>query len=55
MNCYSNVLPSIFQEVLECVKQLHFDMVEECWITFWQPENDQEDMEDEDCASNECV
>uniref|UniRef100_A0A8R1TKW2 RFX-type winged-helix domain-containing protein n=1 Tax=Onchocerca volvulus TaxID=6282 RepID=A0A8R1TKW2_ONCVO len=39
-------------EVLECVKQLHFDMVEECWITFWQPENDQEDMEDEDCASN---
>ncbi|VDO41374.1 unnamed protein product, partial [Onchocerca flexuosa] len=39
-------------EVLEYVKQLHFDMVEECWITFWQPENDQEDMEDEDCASN---
>lgn len=30
-------------------------MVEECWITFWQPENDQEDMEDEDCANNEYV
>uniref|UniRef100_A0A0R3RIP2 RFX-type winged-helix domain-containing protein n=1 Tax=Elaeophora elaphi TaxID=1147741 RepID=A0A0R3RIP2_9BILA len=44
-----------FQEVLECVKQLHFDMVEECWITFWQPENDQEDMEDEDCASNDKI
>ncbi|MCP9261470.1 Transcription factor RFX3 [Dirofilaria immitis] len=40
-------------EVLECIKQLHFDMVEECWITFWQPENDQEDLEDDDCASND--
>ncbi|EJD75673.1 transcription factor RFX3 [Loa loa] len=40
-------------EVLECVKQLHFDVVEECWITFWQPENDQDDVEDEDCASND--
>ncbi|VDN30706.1 unnamed protein product [Gongylonema pulchrum] len=40
-------------EVLECVKQLHFDAVEECWLTFWQPENEQEDMEEEDCAPNE--
>ncbi|VDN02937.1 unnamed protein product [Thelazia callipaeda] len=40
-------------EVLECIKQLHFDMVEECWTTFWQPENDQEDVENDDYASND--
>nr|CRZ24738.1 BMA-DAF-19 [Brugia malayi] len=40
-------------DILECVKQLHFDMVEECWITFWQPENDQEDVDDEECSSND--
>uniref|UniRef100_F1KUU3 DNA-binding protein RFX2 n=2 Tax=Ascaris TaxID=6251 RepID=F1KUU3_ASCSU len=40
-------------EVLECVKQLQFEAVEECWVTFWQPENDQEEMEDDECATNE--
>ncbi|VDN58584.1 unnamed protein product [Dracunculus medinensis] len=42
-------------EVLECVKHLQFEAVEECWTTFWQPENEQEEMEEDDCMSNEFV
>lgn len=40
-------------EVLECVKQLQFEAVEECWVTFWQPENEQEDMEDDECVTTD--
>lgn len=41
--------------MLECVKHLQFEAVEECCTTFWQPENEQEEMEEDDCMSNEFV
>ncbi|KHJ93597.1 hypothetical protein OESDEN_06489 [Oesophagostomum dentatum] len=34
-------------EVLYCVKQLHFEQIEEYWTAFWQPEDD---LDDEDKA-----
>ncbi|MFH4977089.1 hypothetical protein AB6A40_003798 [Gnathostoma spinigerum] len=41
------------RDVLECVKQLQFDAVEECWSNFWQPENDQDDLDEDECAPEE--
>ena len=40
---------------MECIKQLQFDAVEDCWTSFWQPENDQDDMEDDECVRTEYV
>uniref|UniRef100_A0A914VAJ1 RFX-type winged-helix domain-containing protein n=1 Tax=Plectus sambesii TaxID=2011161 RepID=A0A914VAJ1_9BILA len=35
------------EDVLECIKNLRFGEIDECWRNFWQPENEQEENEED--------